>query len=253
MAEMDAPVRGTALVTGGAGGLGFAIARRLAVGGDRVVIADIDETAAAAAAAALAENGTEATGVRLDVTDEADVVEVIARVDARWPLTTVVNNAGVAFSEPLVETTAAQFERLFAVNVTGTFLVLREAVRLMTPRAAGAIVNICSTSSFTASTGPMAAYDASKGALAMLTRATARECARTGIRINGVAPGTMDTALVRGLGESTELLARLAETRIPVGRLGETDEVAAAVEWLASPASSYVLGHILVVDGGWLA
>ncbi len=250
---MDAALDGSALVTGGAGGLGLAIARALAVRGDRVVIADIDAGAAERAAAGLAADGLAAEGTRLDVTDEDEVAATIARLDAAAPLTTVVNNAAIAFASPLVDTPAARFEQLFAVNVTGTFLVLREALRAMLPRSAGSIVNICSTSSFTASTGPMSAYDASKGALAMLTRAAAREHARTGVRINGVAPGTMDTALVRGLGESDELLERLADTRIPMGRLGSTGEVASAVEWLTSPASSYVLGHILVVDGGWLA
>ncbi|MFT4307296.1 MAG: SDR family NAD(P)-dependent oxidoreductase [Microbacterium sp.] len=252
-ASSRAAASGLALVTGGARGLGLAVARRLAVRGDRVVIADLDGASTEAAAMALRAEGLDVTGVTLDVADEEDVGRAFAKLTTHGTLTTVVNNAGVAFSAPLVDTSAAQFDRLMAVNVRGAFLVLREAVRAMLPSGAGSVVNICSTSSFTASTGPMVAYDTSKGALAMLTRASAREQARTGIRINGVAPGTMDTALVRDLGENDALLARLADTWIPVGRLGDTDEVAAAVEWLSSPAASYVVGHILVVDGGWLA
>ncbi|MFD1715847.1 SDR family NAD(P)-dependent oxidoreductase [Amnibacterium flavum] len=250
MPEHDLP---TALVTGAAGGLGFSIARRLAERGDHVVVADLGEDASAARADELRSAGFSAEHRVLDVTDEEQVVAAIAEIDSRTPLSTVVNNAGVAFSSPLLETPMSRFDLLFSVNVRGTFLVMREAARAMTSRGAGSIVNICSTSSFTASTGPMIAYDASKGAAAMMTRAAGRELARTGVRVNGLAPGTMDTPLVRGLGSSDDELAQLAAARIPVGRLGGTDEVAEGAAWLSSPAASYVVGHILVIDGGWLA
>jgi NAD(P)-dependent dehydrogenase (short-subunit alcohol dehydrogenase family) len=122
----------------------------------------------------------------------------------------------------------------------------------MEPRRAGSIVTICSTSSFTASTGPMAAYDASKGAVKLLTQAAAREAAPSGVRINGVAPGTVETALTLGIA-TTDALARLGRERVPLGRLGRPEELARAVAFLVSDAASYVTGHILVVDGGWLA
>ncbi len=125
----------------------------------------------------------------LDVTDADQVRDVMAAVDAETPLGTVVCNAGVAFAAPLVEVEIAAYDRLMAVNVRGVFLVLQAALRAMLPRGAGSVVTLCSTSSFTASTGPMAVYDASKGAVKLMTQAAAREVAGTGVRVNGVAPG----------------------------------------------------------------
>ena len=122
----------------------------------------------------------------------------------------------------------------------------------MIPRRAGTIVNLASTSAFTASTQPMVPYDSSKGAVRMLTIAAARELAQYDIRVNAIAPGTVSTDLTRSLAPDVEELERLAETHIPLGRLGSPADMAQAVDFLSSPASSYVTGHVLVVDGGWL-
>jgi NAD(P)-dependent dehydrogenase (short-subunit alcohol dehydrogenase family) len=138
------------------------------------------------------------------------------------------------------------------VNVRGVFFVVQAAVRAMTPRGRGSVVTVCSTSGFTASTGPMTVYDASKGAVRLLTQAAARETAGSGLRVNAVAPGTVETDLTLALASSAEL-AELARGRVPLGRLGRPQEIAAAVEYLSSDAASYVTGHVLVVDGGWLA
>ncbi len=186
------------------------------------------------------------------MTDVPAVRAVVAQLDAQTPLETVVANAGVAFARPLVEVEPDEYDRLMDVNVRGVFFVLQAALRAMLPRGRGSVVTICSTSGFTASTGPMAAYDASKGAVRILTQAAAREAAAKGVRVNAVAPGTVETDLTRGLASPGELQA-LARDRIPLGRLGEPQEVAAAVEFLSSPAAAYVTGHVLVVDGGWLA
>ena len=113
-------------------------------------------------------------------------------------------------------------------------------------------MTVCSTSGFTASTGPMTVYDASKGAVRLLTQAAAREVAPRGIRVNAVAPGTVETDLTLALA-SPEQLESLGATRVPLGRLGRPEEIAAAVVWLASDAASYVTGPVLVTDGGWLA
>jgi NAD(P)-dependent dehydrogenase (short-subunit alcohol dehydrogenase family) len=230
----------TALVTGGAHGIGRAIADALAADGHDVVVADVDVAAASARA------------VRLDVTDVRMLREVIAAVDAETPLDTVVNNAGVAFRRPLVDVDPDEYDRLMAVNVRGVFFGMQAALRAMVPRRRGSVVNVSSTSGFTASTGPMTVYDASKAAVRMLTQAGAREVAASGVRVNAVAPGTVETELTRALATSEEL-HELARQRVPMRRLGRPEEIAAAVAFLASDAASYITGHVLVVDGGWLA
>jgi NAD(P)-dependent dehydrogenase (short-subunit alcohol dehydrogenase family) len=173
-------------------------------------------------------------------------------VDADVALGVVVANAGVAFGKPLVDVEPDEYDDLMAVNVRGVFFVVQAALRAMLPRGKGSIVTVCSTSSFTASTGPMAAYDASKAAVKLLTQAAAREVAPAGVRVNGVAPGPIETSLTRGLA-TPEQLADLGRSRVPLGRLGRPAEIGDAVVYLASDAASYVTGHVLVVDGGWLA
>lgn len=241
-----------ALVVGGAKGIGRAIARALAERGDDTVVADRDLAAAEACAAELVGAGHAARPVELDVTDVAAVRTTVASVDAETPLATVVANAGVAFRRPLVEVEPEEYDGLMAVNVRGVFFVVQAALRALGPRGAGSVVTVCSTSGFTASTGELTAYDASKGAVRLLTQAAAKEAAPLGVRVNAVAPGTVETDLSRGLA-SREELAALGRTRIPLGRLGRPEEIAAAVAFLASDAAAYVTGHVLVVDGGWLA
>jgi NAD(P)-dependent dehydrogenase (short-subunit alcohol dehydrogenase family) len=241
-----------ALVTGAGRGIGRAIAKALAERGDDVIVADVDVAAASAAAAELTAAGCSARAVELDVTDVATIREVVAAVDAASPLATVVCNAGVAFRRPIDDVEPEEYDRLMDVNLRGVFFVMQAALRAMVPRRAGSIVNVASTSAFTASTGPMAVYDASKAAVKMLTQAAAREVASTGVRVNAVAPGTVETELTLGLA-SPDQLAVLAAERVPMGRLGRPEEIAAAVVFLSSNAASYVTGHVLVADGGWLA
>ena len=239
MPPTSAEPRG-ALVTGGARGIGRAIALALAASGHEVVIADLDVA------------GVDGRAVELDVADVTRVREVVAAVDAELPLRTVVANAGVAFAKPLVDVEPDEFDALMRVNVRGVFFVVQAALRAMAERGGGSIVTVASTSAFTASTGPMTAYDASKGAVRLLTQAAAREAAPSGVRVNAVAPGTVETDLTRALA-SREQLEALARQRIPLCRLGRPAEIAAAVAFLASDAASYVTGHVLVADGGWLA
>lgn len=241
-----------AFVTGGASGLGRAVCHRLAARGDQVVVADRDLAGASATARAIVAAGGRADAVALDVARADEVRAAMAAADAAHPLTTVVNCAGIARHTSILDPDLTDFQATFAINVQGSYLVLQAAAALMVPRGKGNIVNICSTSSFTASSTPMIAYDMSKAAVRMMTAAAARELGPTGIRVNAVAPGTMDTPLMRGLVADAEDLSGLAHARIPLGRLGNPAEVAQAVAFLSSAEASYITGHVLVVDGGWL-
>lgn len=241
-----------ALVTGGARGIGRAIVERLARRGDHVVIADKDEDQARRTAAEFGAAGLSVRAVGLDVTSVDQVRSVVAAADAEAALGTVVNNAGVGWVTPTLDVTPEDFDNLMAVNLRGTFFVLQAAARLMAPRGLGSIVNVASTSAFTASTTPMVLYDTSKGAVRMLTITAARELAGSGVRVNAVAPGTVETDLTRSLAPEPEALDELAAEYIPLGRLGLPEEIAATVDFLSSEAASYVTGHVLVVDGGWL-
>ena len=248
---MVGPVPSGALVTGGAGGIGSAIAERLARRGDIVFLTDIDEERSVAASRLLADQGLDVRGVRLDVSDTAEIDATLTDLDSRAPLATVVNNAGIGWVRPLIDVEPDQFDRLMSVNVRGAFFVLRAAGRLMIERRQGTIVNVASTSAFTASTNPMVPYDMSKSAVRGMTVSAARELAPHGVTVNAVAPGTVDTEMVRSLMGGDDL-AEQAGARIPLGRLGQPTDVAAAVDFLSSEAASYITGHTLVVDGGWL-
>ena len=183
-----------ALVTGGASGIGLAAARRLLTEGWRVAIADHDAAALERAAAELADAGDRVVRLALDVTDEA-AVEAAARIG---PLRGVVNSAGIAQDKPFGETSAAEFRRILDVNVVGSFLVARAAVKAMAAAGGGAIVNLASISGLRGNLG-RTAYGASKGGVITLTQVMAVELARDGIRVNAVAPGPVDTAMVRAL------------------------------------------------------
>jgi NAD(P)-dependent dehydrogenase (short-subunit alcohol dehydrogenase family) len=242
-----------AFVTGGASGLGRAVCRRLAARGEHVVVADRDAAGVAGTVDLVRRDGGSAEGVVLDVTDADAVRAAVAAADAAHPLRTVVACAGIARPTSALDDDLAAFDATMAVNVRGAYVTVQAAAAVLVARGTGSIVTIGSTSSFTASSTPMLAYDMSKAAVKMLTQAAARELGPLGVRVNGVAPGTMDTPLMRGLGADDEALGTLAAARIPLGRLGSPEEVAEAVAFASSPEASYLTGHVLVVDGGWLA
>jgi NAD(P)-dependent dehydrogenase (short-subunit alcohol dehydrogenase family) len=251
MAEAGNDVTG-ALVTGGARGIGRAIAERLARRGDVVFLTDSDVTEATRVTDALSAQGLAVHALELDVRQVGAIGPVIAEADAHAPLKTVVNNAGVGWSLPLVDVTPDRFDDLMAVNLRGVFFVLQAAARVMIPRRQGSIINIASTSAFTASSNPMVPYDVSKGAVRMLTVSAAHELSAFGIRVNAVAPGTVETDFMRSLIPDPSALDGQAENLIPLRRLGSPGDVAAAVDFLSSDDATYITGHVLVVDGGWL-
>ena len=251
MADVHVLEGRTAIVTGAGQGMGEAIARALAHEGAAVVVGDLDAARAAQAAAAIRGAGGRALAIRADVSEEAGA-EAMARaaVDAFGGLDILVNNAGVAAVKPFMQTTRADLERMMRVNVTGAMLCAQAALRVMLPRGYGRIINVSSISGQRGGTG-RTAYGASKAALELMTRVMAVELAADGITVNAVAPGAIETAMAAGLHDLATRRAYGVQT--PARRYGTPDEVAAAVVFLASEAAGYVCGHVLNIDGGFVA
>lgn len=241
-----------ALVTGSSRGLGYAMASALASAGASVVLNARDSVALGAAAADLAGKGADVRALAFDVTSEESVNEAIAHCESEiGPIDILVNNAGMQIRGPLETYPVESFERLLATHVVATFTVSKAVVQGMIARGSGRIINICSV--LTDIARPTAApYGAAKAAVANLTRGMAADWARHGINVNGLAPGYFKTEL------NTTLMADAAfdgwvKGRTPMGRWAEVEELGGATVFLASPASSFVNGHILYVDGGMTA
>jgi NAD(P)-dependent dehydrogenase (short-subunit alcohol dehydrogenase family) len=237
-----------ALITGGAQGIGLACATLMDEAGARVVLLDRDAAALEAARSRLPH----ATIAALDVTDEAAVDRTFAAVaETQGRIDVLVNNAGLAIRKPSLELKLDDWNAVVAVNLTGAFLCARAAARHML--AGGSIVN---TASIMGLSGgglyPNISYQTTKGGLVNMTRALAVEWAARGIRVNAVAPTWTKTGFIGPLESSPELMERIRSVT-PLGRLAEAHEVASAVLFLASPAAAMITGHILAVDGGYLA
>lgn len=241
-----------ALVTGGGSGIGAACVHALAELGAHVVVADLDEDSAGAVAAAVVASGRSAEAVVVDVTVAADVDEVVDGIAQRsGGLHVAVNNAGVAVPFlPLADLTDDHWRRVTSVNLDGVFHCLRAELRLMRAGGGGSVVNVSSVLG-TVSRPGSAAYTGTKHAVIGLTRGAALDHAADGIRVNSVGPGFVRTPLLEGR-HTPEALAAVT-ARWPLARLGEPAEIAQAVAWLASDASSFVTGTHLAVDGGYLA
>lgn len=237
------------LVTGGSSGIGRATARAFADEGATVVIAGRDEQRLASA---VKEIGGDASAVTVDVTDSGDVSRMVETVVARHGrLDVAFNNAGILGSPaPVADLGEADFGAVLATNVTGTWLCLKHEVAHMRAHGGGAIVNMASNIGAHGRLPNMAAYAASKAAVSALTRTAARDHIGDGVRINAVSPGATDTDMSRRPGETDADRAARLKDAIPLGRVGATAEVAAAVLWLASDEAAFTVGHDLVVDGG---
>jgi len=237
-----------ALVTGAARGIGLAAARRFLAEGWRVALLDIDAETLARTEAALADPAR-VLALHADVADEAAVNAAVARVEAAWGrLDALVNNAGIAVFKPVLETSAAEWERVIAVNLTGAFLCTQAATPLMRRGGGGAVVNIASISGLRASTLRVA-YGTSKAALIHLTKQQAAELGTVGIRVNCIAPGPVETAMARQV--HTPAIRAGYHDAIPLARYGTEEEIAAGIWFLCSPEAAYVNGQTLAVDGGF--
>ncbi|WP_370971917.1 SDR family NAD(P)-dependent oxidoreductase [Amycolatopsis sp. cg9] len=235
------------LVTGGGSGIGQETARAFAAEGATVVVAGRDEQRLAAAAKEI-----DGGAVTVDVTDSADVARLVGTVIARHGgLHVAVNNAGILGSPaPAADLDEDGFGAVLDTNVTGTWLCLKHEVAHMRAHGGGAIVNISSNIGAHGRLPNMAAYAASKAAVSALTRTAARDHIAEGVRINAVSPGATDTGMSLRPGETDADRAERLKGAIPLGRVGATAEVAAAVLWLASDEAAFTVGHDLVVDGG---
>ncbi|MGI9408736.1 MAG: SDR family oxidoreductase [Hyphomicrobiaceae bacterium] len=234
----------TAFVTGSSQGIGFTLAKGLAEAGATVILNGRDEAKLTAAAAKIPG----ALTLSVDVTDHAAVRKAIDGVEASYPIDILVNNAGMQHRAPLEEFEADAFEHLMRTNVSSVFNVGQAVARHMIRRANGKIINIASVQTSLARPG-IAPYTASKGAVANLTKGMATDWAKYGLNVNAIAPGYFDTPLNAALVADEEFSQWLAK-RTPQGRWGQLPELIGACVFLASPAASFVNGHVLFVDGG---
>jgi NAD(P)-dependent dehydrogenase (short-subunit alcohol dehydrogenase family) len=242
-----------ALVTGGARGLGLAIARGFAREGASLALLDLDEEALAGPVAELRDSGAEALALKADVTAAEEVRAAFARAVAVYGrLDILVNNAGVQFVAPSEELALADLERVLGVNLLGVFLCAQAAGKVMLEQHCGSIINIASLASFLGMAGRLS-YTTTKTAVVGATRALAAEWAGRGVRVNAIAPGYILTEMTQKSIDLGVLNAAGMVARTPMGRLGTPDDVVGPAIFLASDESSFVTGHVLVADGGVLA
>jgi NAD(P)-dependent dehydrogenase (short-subunit alcohol dehydrogenase family) len=242
-----------ALISGGARGMGAEAGRLFAKEGAKVVLGDVLETEGKTTVEEIRAAGGEATFVRLDVTSESDWAAAVTEAE-RWygKLDILVNNAGIGGGNRIEDTTLADWERIMAVNSTGVFLGTRAVIPAMRRAGGGSIVNLSSQLGLVGTDNSSPQYQASKGAVRLLTKATAIQYAKDGIRANSVHPGPIVTAMTERRRADPEQY-RLTVSRIPLGRYGQPLEVALGVLYLASDEASFVTGSELVIDGGWTA
>ena len=250
MGRLDGKV---AIVSGGARGQGATEARMFAREGAKVVLGDVLDEEGKQVEAQINESGGEATYVHLDVTREDDWRSAVETAVSRYgKLDILVNNAGILIRKGLEETTVEDWDRIMGVNAKGVFLGTKLAIPAMRRAGGGSIINISSTAGLVGSPNGSPSYTASKGAVRLLTKSTAIQYAKEGIRCNSVHPGPIDTEMIRDtLNDPARLEQRMQ--RLPMGRVGTPEDIAYGVLYLASDESSFVTGSELVIDGGTTA
>jgi 3-oxoacyl-[acyl-carrier protein] reductase len=238
----------SAIVTGAAGGIGRAIAVALSQEGCSLCLVDrapLDKITAVVDAIAAA--GGSALAVQADVADEGQVISAVANAASQLgKIDIVVNNAGILIEKPLLETTAGDFDAVIAVNLKGSFLVGREALRHMVKQRSGRVINIASELAYLGRANT-SIYCASKGGIISMTRSWAREFAPD-VLVNAIAPGPTDTAMLEADSTPPETLAK--ETDIPLGRIAQPEEIAGAAVFLAGPGATFITGQCISPNGG---
>jgi len=243
----------TVIVTGGGGGIGGATSRRFAAEGAKVAVYDMNLAAAQKIATEIRAAGGQAAAFQCDITDRAQVDAAVAATQAQLgPVAVLVNNAGWDIFKPFVKTVPAEWDKLIAINLTGALHMLHAVLPGMVERKYGRVVNVASDAARGGSSGE-AVYSACNGGLVALSKTLAREHARHGITVNAVCPGPTDTALLAGVAEGAHDPAKLIEafkSAIPLGRLGQGDDLASAIAFMGSDDASFVTGQVLSVSGG---
>ncbi|MBP1871496.1 3-oxoacyl-[acyl-carrier protein] reductase [Ensifer adhaerens] len=239
--------RGSAIVTGAGSGIGRAIALRLATDGYAVAVNDLSPESSAAVAGEIVAAGGVATAISGDVSSEADVTATAEKAAQRHgPVALLVNNAGIAHQALFENLEVADFDRMFAVHVRGTFLMTKAVLPGMLARGEGVIVNMASQLGQIGGV-ELVHYSSAKAAIIGMTKALAREVSSRGVRVNAVAPGPINTPLVMGLSQDWR---DAKKAQLPLGRFGEPDEIAATVSFLASPSASLFVGQTLGPNSG---
>ena len=245
-----------ALITGGARGMGAAEAKLFSREGAKVVICDVLEADGQQTEAEINETGGDAIFVRLDVTQQSDWDAAIGRtVEQFGKLDIIVNNAGVASSSSIEETTIEEWDRVMDINAKGVFLGTKAAITQMKSQGTGgSVINISSISGNVGQDGVAAAYNSSKGAVRIFSKSAAIQHAKDGIRVNTIHPGPIQTPMTQAGWENAERVGDFfVQQSTPMGRYGKPEEVANGALFLASDESSYVTGAELVIDGGYTA
>ena len=243
---MDTDKKKLALITGAAGGLGYAIADYLGKQGYRIALLDVDEAGVLDAAGRL----DDACGYACDITDSAQVDQTLARIEEDFAATpdALINNAGIVRFGELLEHSVEDFRKVVDVNLVGTFIMCRALGNLMAQRGCGAIVNVTSLNAF-APSPDAGAYPATKAAVAKLTEQLALTLGPRGVRVNAVAPGFIDAGMSTPIYQDPENRA-LRAASVPAGRIGTAEDVAGTVAFLISDQADYIHGQHILVDGG---